>query len=434
MTTHTMTAYRVTTGGSPSVTATTFDIVATGAGYSFRYTMDAPSDTAFSSITATTESGRLQSMTVIGQHVSLSDHAEVAEVSWTSAGPDSTVINHKTMVMRIDLGEPDAYYLVPIGGDEIPAFASVADLAAWELSLTGIDSNLPVNYGNLVRPNSVITISDLNAYGVTTTQNDVITGVAGVNNWSTSALKLELGAGNDVATGLAVRDFIDGGVGADLINGIGGNDVLTGHDGNDTLNGGLGDDYLNGGRHNDVLNGNDGADNINGGGGNDVIDGGTGNDRIDASYGNDAVTGGAGADNILGNEGDDQLNGGADNDTIFGGRGNDTVEGSTGDDVLNGGVGNDLVNGGAGNDRLSGYWGADNFQFGAGYGQDVVTDFANDIDTLLIDDNLGVASVADVLALATQVGRNVVIEFSETNILTVNNTRIALLADDISII
>ena len=63
-----------------------------------------------------------------------------------------------------------------------------------------------------------------------------------------------------------------------------------------------------------------------------------------------------------------------------------------------------------------------------------MTDFVNDIDTLLIDDNLGVASVADVLALATQVGRNVVIEFSETNILTVNNTRIALLADDISII
>lgn len=434
MTTHTMTAYRITTGATPSIAATTFQFVATGSTYSFRYTMDAPSDTDFSSITATTESGRLQSMTVNGQRVSLSDHAEVAQVSWTSTGPDNSVINHKTMVMRINLGEPDVLYLVGIGGDALPTFTNAAELAAWELSATAVDSNLPLDYGNLVRPNSVITISDLSDYGVTTTENDVITGVAGVNNWSTSALKLALGAGHDVATGLAAVDYIDGGVGADLINGIGGNDVLYGGDGNDTLNGGMGDDSLNGGRHNDVLNGGDGVDTINGGGGNDVINGDLGNDRIDASYGDDIVSGGAGADYILGNAGYDQLNGGADNDTIIGGQGNDTVEGSTGDDVLNGGAGNDLVNGGAGNDRLTGYYGADNFQFGLGYGKDVVTDFRNDVDTLLIDNNLGVASAADVLALATQVGRHVVIEFSETNVLTVNNTLIAHLANDISII
>jgi len=49
------------------------------------------------------------------------------------------------------------------------------------------------------------------------------------------------------ATGNALDNYIYGGIGDDVFDGLAGDDQLNGGDGNDTLSGGLGNDYLNGG-------------------------------------------------------------------------------------------------------------------------------------------------------------------------------------------
>ena len=53
----------------------------------------------------------------------------------------------------------------------------------------------------------------------------------------------------------------------------------------------------------------------------------------------------------------------------------DLLSGREGNDVIHGGAGDDLIGGGPGDDRLTGGLGADTFNFMAGGGSDVVTDF-----------------------------------------------------------
>ncbi|WP_375271319.1 hypothetical protein [Sphingomonas sp.] len=82
------------------------------------------------------------------------------------------------------------------------------------------------------------------------------------------------GYGNDldnVITGSALADRLDGYGGNDTLIGNAGNDDLRGFDGNDTLSGGAGDDVLNGGA------------------GDDLLDGGPGNNRIDGDAGSDTL-------------------------------------------------------------------------------------------------------------------------------------------------
>lgn len=184
----------------------------------------------------------------------------------------------------------------------------------------------------------------------------------------------------------------------------------------------------------------------------DTIDGGAGNDRIYGGVGNDRLSGGEGVDTLFGGTQDDSLDGGIGNDTLAGqagddvlmGRfGNDRLVGAAGDDrllggqgidVLIGGEGGDTLEGGTGNDRLSGQGGFDQFVFRAGEGRDTVTDFADNIDTLLFDDGLGVASASAALGRAAQVGANVVFSFAGGEQVTVLNATLAALLDDIAII
>jgi VCBS repeat-containing protein len=63
-------------------------------------------------------------------------------------------------------------------------------------------------------------------------------------------------------------------------------------------------------------------------------------------------------------------------DALFGYNGNDRLFGQDGDDRIYGGSGDDLISGGAGNDLLYGESGADTYVFGRGYGNDTISDYA----------------------------------------------------------
>ncbi|MGO4124581.1 beta strand repeat-containing protein [Inquilinus sp. YAF38] len=196
-------------------------------------------------------------------------------------------------------------------------------------------------------------------------QGDTLSGIE--NAWGT-------GIYDDILTGSAA---------ANRLEGFGGNDVLAGMGGADTLIGGADDDTLHGGDGDDFLHVGDGAD---------VMDGGAGRDTIvfdrpmvadwqsgvlDADISTDAwqnwevIQGSSGNDTIRtnswgyavelrGGAGDDVLAAGVNDataDTLSGEAGNDRLDGGPGDDVLRGGAGADVLVGSAGTDTASYYTG-----------------------------------------------------------------------------
>lgn len=179
------------------------------------------------------------------------------------------------------------------------------------------------------------------------------------------------------------NDRVDGTGNGDVINGLGGADRLNGLVGNDTLNGGEGNDTLYGDAGDDALNGGGGDDQLFGGIGADRLAGDAGADRLYGGDGNDSLTGGDGNDLLEGGNGADTLSGGALNDILRGNAGNDRVLGEAGADLLVGGSGDDWLDGGAGADTLTGGSNADSFIFRNGDGQDRITDFVDNVDTLV---------------------------------------------------
>lgn len=141
----------------------------------------------------------------------------------------------------------------------------------------------------------------------------------------------------------------------DSLVGTSANDTIYGHGGDDTIRGGDGDNYLRGFE------------------GNDLIVGGAGRDIIGGEDGNDTIRAGGGDDYILANEGDDSVLGNAGNDLIEASLGNDTLDGGSGNDTLRPGRGDDLMSGGSGNDM---------FVIGRAWGDDTISDFSINDDTL----------------------------------------------------
>ncbi|HEX8573846.1 MAG TPA: cadherin domain-containing protein [Allosphingosinicella sp.] len=200
------------------------------------------------------------------------------------------------------------------------------------------------------------------------------------------------GYANDILSGSAAANRIDGDRGDDLIAGRGGNDSLFGGSGNDGLQGNDGDDTLDGGIGDDVLEGGNGVDRLLGGDGADLIhltadgdtaDGGTGIDK--ASYAAvttalnidlialpngltniENVTGGTAGDSLAGSAAANLLEGGLGNDTLWGRAGNDSLVGGDGGDVLHGEDGADTLDGGAGDDTMAGGAGIDQLAGGDG--------------------------------------------------------------------
>ncbi|MGO4129838.1 calcium-binding protein, partial [Inquilinus sp. YAF38] len=194
-------------------------------------------------------------------------------------------------------------------------------------------------------------------------QGDTLSGIE--NAWGT-------GGHDDVLTGSAGANRLQGWGGDDVLNGLGGSDTLIGDEGTDTLHGGDGDDFL----HVDA-----GADIMDGGAGRDtivfdramvadwhsgVLDAAIGTDTwqnweaIQGSDGNDTIrTNSWGfAVELRGGAGDDVLAAGVNDataDTLSGEAGNDQLDGGPGDDVLRGGTGADVLVGLAGTDTASYY-------------------------------------------------------------------------------
>jgi Ca2+-binding RTX toxin-like protein len=226
-------------------------------------------------------------------------------------------------------------------------------------------------------------------------------------------------SGNNIYSGTAFADDIDGKGGDDTLSGQGGNDLIHGGDGNDHLGGFDGKDTLLGGVGNDQVS--DTQDNVR-----DVLNGGDGNDYVFCA-GWDSLIGGSGTDyfglylsnfahvniNLSGmtaggtftflnttidgmesgfiflTPGDDkcvlpsmsvQVNGAAGNDTLIGTADANELHGEgilvDDADVLRGMDGNDALYGSIG-DRLDGGTGSDagEWYFG-GFTQDMVVNFA----------------------------------------------------------
>ena len=315
------------------------------------------------------------------------------------------------------------------------------------------------------------------------------------------------GSGNDLLQGLGADDFLYGQQGHDRLTGASGHDNLFGGQGLDTLEGGAGRDFLAGGQQNDTYLVTDTLDRIveHLQEGTDTVQTtlasytlganlesltylgtaafqGAGNalaNRLTGGAGVDRLSGMAGLDTLIGGAGNDLLTGGVAADYLLGGDGVDTAVYNTatagviadltrtqtvaragdalgdrfsavenlsgsgfadylyGNAVANtlwGGGGNDYLNGRIGNDLLSGGIGADRFYFGFGGDADRVVDFANDVDTLVFDGFAGVTTVAQALSHATQSGAHVIFDFGAGDRLTVLNTTLAALSNDITLL
>ena len=123
--------------------------------------------------------------------------------------------------------------------------------------------------------------------------------------------------------------------------------------------------------------------------------------------GNDPLRGGFGGDRMLGGRG---------NDWAFGGNGADRIDGGADDDVLKGEASDDELTGGTGVDLLEGNGGigggADAPRFKPHDGGDRIRDWEPGEDRIDVR-AFGLASRAEVLARAEQVGDDVVLDLTE---------------------
>jgi Ca2+-binding RTX toxin-like protein len=139
--------------------------------------------------------------------------------------------------------------------------------------------------------------------------------------------------------------------------------------------------------------------------------------------GNDFMRGGDGVDKLLGQVGDDLLNGGGGGDLLRGLVGNDVLAGLFGDDTLDGGKGNDTLIGGKGIDELLGGKGGDRFVVEMNGGNDIIKDFANTIDRIVV---MGKIDFKDLSI--SQSGSNTIISAGNQQIATLKGVEKAMIS------
>ncbi|MBX9778457.1 MAG: hypothetical protein K2Y71_29130, partial [Xanthobacteraceae bacterium] len=188
----------------------------------------------------------------------------------------------------------------------------------------------------------------------------------------------------------------------------------------DTLIGLAGDDTIDGGAGNDVILGGDGTDRLDGGAGADSYDGGAGFDYARYMFASTGVT--ASLADAGANTGDATGDSYVAIEGLVGSNFNDTLIGDGGDNQLWGVDGNDTLDGGGGSDLMWGMAGDDTFVYSIGV--DAIRDFtagAGGVDEVDLRSWSSITSLADVMARATQVDANTVIDFGGGNTLTLDN-------------
>ena len=115
--------------------------------------------------------------------------------------------------------------------------------------------------------------------------------------------------------------------------------------------------------------------------------------------------------------------GGSGNDVLRGNQANNTLQGNSGNDKLFGRAGNDKLDGGKGSDLLTGGAGNDDFVFKKGYGRDTIDDFKNNADDIDLR-SYDFSKLSSVLSKASQVGDDVHIKFSSTDILILDDFKV----------
>lgn len=208
------------------------------------------------------------------------------------------------------------------------------------------------------------------------------------------------------------------------IRGTTGSDVIADLYGDNVVNARGGDDL--------VFLGN-GADRVKAGGGNDVVITLGGNDLVDLGGGADQAYLGGGDDLARGKGGRDEMFGEAGNDSLWGENGRDTLDGGADQDVLDGGNGKDVLIGGTGNDTLTGGAAADIFEFRAGDGEDVITDFVAGEDTIRLDTALAV-DFAAVQQSAQKIGADLVLRLGQADVVIENTVLTDLTMNDFDFI
>ncbi len=358
----------------------------------------------------------------------------------------------------VDGGDGDDLFVIEAIGTHAIDGGSGNDTVSFENSTTGIIANLIGSADGL----DLFSIENING---SLLGNDTIHGRNGANTFFTfggndkvyaagGGDTIDLGDGNDqLYVEFGRENNFNGGSGNDLISyqdavlavgvdlklerGLSGNAIddtvidfenLYGSQvGDDTLKGTNGSNKIKGLGGDDLINGRGGDDTLVGGSGNDIVKGGSGNDKLIGGSGDDKLKGGTGDDKLNGSGGNDKIKGAAGDDIIKGGRGNDQVFGGGGDDSVKGGGGRDIVHGDKGDDKMWGNGGADIFVFERGDDRDTIMDFQNDADTIQF---AGFRST-DPFDVAEQVGRDVVFNFGSGDTLTVENTTIGALQNDV---
>lgn len=248
--------------------------------------------------------------------------------------------------------------------------------------------------------------------------------------------------GSDTLQGTVLsNDFLYGGSGGDVLKATGGDDFLFGQGGDDRLVGGSGYDHLFGGLGNDTLDAGSGANMMTGGRGDDLYIVRSGRDTV-REFAN------AGVDQVSTTQRVLSFAGGTSGQYVnvenlryigqgnFRGTGNDMANGITGgagNDKLGGGGGSDTLAGQGGDDILTGGGQADHFVFGPAMGQDVVADFADDTDLIVLQGIAGVQDVAQALSHASQIGADVVFDFGTSGGFVLRGIQLAALSDDIQV-
>ncbi|MGE0574900.1 Calx-beta domain-containing protein [Reyranella sp.] len=288
----------------------------------------------------------------------------------------------------------------------LTTFATFADVLL-ATKQVGLDSEIDLGGGNKLVL-AKVDVTKLHADDFNLPVGNLIIGTAGTDliDGGTSP------AGQPKAS--ANSDVVRGNGGNDTVKSLGGDDLVDGGDGDDTLEAGDGDDSVLGGSGDDTLVGT--AD-----GGNDSYDGGANTDTV--SYASVAVgllidlsTGSAsavgpqiGIDTLLNIE---NAVGGSKDNAMYGNAGANRMEGSAGNDTLDGRAGPDTLVSGLGTDTIV---------FATGYGADVVTDFTPGTDKVNLSRVASLTDLAAVLAKASQVGKDTVIDLGNGDTLTLQN-------------